>query len=243
LRSRVEAEREEHSMTAPGAQRRSIEPWRRRLYLPAYTVADAARYARTHPQTVSYWHYGGRALGPALPGKERGKPLSYLQLVEVAFVATFRRLGVSLQRIRRARDYLAQRFESEYPFAEYRLATEGHHVLMDLQQAEPDAEVGRLILADANGQTAWRDVVAQRFAEFVYEYDLALVWRLGGPDSPIVIDPRVAFGAPTVRGTPTWALKGRWEAGEDVDDIQADFSLRRDDVLQALAFEGVKQAA
>ena len=77
--------------------RQPSEPWRPRLYLPAYAVKDAARYAGTSPRTVAYWHYGGAGLGPALPGKERRKPLSYLQLIEVAVVATFRDLGVSLQ--------------------------------------------------------------------------------------------------------------------------------------------------
>ena len=30
---------------------RGAEPWRRRLFLPAYTVVDAARYTKTKSQT------------------------------------------------------------------------------------------------------------------------------------------------------------------------------------------------
>ena len=67
---------------------RGDEPWRRRLFLPAYTVNDAARYAKISPNNVKYWHFGGRGLDPALPGREHRRPLSYLELVEVAFVAT-----------------------------------------------------------------------------------------------------------------------------------------------------------
>ena len=37
---------------------RDIEPWRRRPFLSAYTAVDAARYAKTAPQTVSYGHSG-----------------------------------------------------------------------------------------------------------------------------------------------------------------------------------------
>jgi hypothetical protein len=109
---------------------RGVEPWRRRLYLPAYTVSSAARYAKTTPQAVAYWHYHGGSLGPVIPDKEPGKPLSYLELVEVAFVSVFRSLGVSLQRIRRAREYVAQTFNADYPFAQYRFKTEGFHVLL-----------------------------------------------------------------------------------------------------------------
>ena len=97
---------------------RGVTPFRRRLYLPAYRVSDAARYAGTSPQTVAYWHYRGGRLGPTLPNKERRKPLSYMELIEVAFVAFFRNVGVSLQRIRRAREYVAQTFNVEYPFVE-----------------------------------------------------------------------------------------------------------------------------
>ena len=59
---------------------RSVEPWRRRLYLPAYRISDAARYAGVAAQTVTHWHHGDSPLGPALPGHEKRKHLSYLQL-------------------------------------------------------------------------------------------------------------------------------------------------------------------
>ncbi len=219
------------------------EPWRRRLYLPAYSVADAARYAGIRPQTVANWYYGPGPAGPVLPGKQSGAPLSYLQLVEVAFVATFRRLGVSLETIRRARQYLAQTFRSEYPFAELRLQTQGRHVLMDLREIQRDAEIGRMIVADSAGQIAWQQLIGDRFTEFDYERDLAIRWHVRGRQSPIVIDPRVFFGAPTVSGVPTWAIGGRVLAGESIEDIKEDYGIGEDEILEAVAFEGVEKAA
>ncbi|MDI6857955.1 MAG: DUF433 domain-containing protein [Dehalococcoidia bacterium] len=138
---------------------------------------------------------------------------------------------------------MAQRFQSEYPFAEYRLATEGVHVLMDFQQVEPDSELRRLIVADSSGQVAWRELIGQRLAQFEYEDELAVVWHLAGDESPVTIDPRVAFGAPTVRGIPTWVIRGRWEAGEGIEEIRSDFALEEWEVESALAFEGAKKAA
>lgn len=219
------------------------EPWRRRLYLPAYSTSDVARYTGIDPHTVSRWYYGGAGLRPIFAEKPRKQPLSYLQLVEVAFVATFRQLGVSLQRLRSARDYLAQTFNAEYPFAEYRLTTEGRYVLLDLQQIEPDAEVGRLILADAHGQVAWRELVGDRFAQFDYEHGIAIRWHPAGRQSSVIIDPRISFGAPIVRGIPTWALKGRYAAGESIEELQEEFRLKEEEIRQALDFEGIRDAA
>ena len=218
------------------------EAWRRRLYIPAYTTTTAARYAKSNPRTVSYWHRGSRQLGPALPGKQKRTALSYLQLVEVAFVATFRNLGVSLQRLRKAHEYLSQMFEAEYPFATYRLQTEGTHVLMDLLEVEPDREL-EVIIADKGGQLAWKPLVGKRFAEFDYEHDLAVVWHPVGRESEVAIDPRISFGAPQVSGIPTWAVRGRKVAGESIEEIAEDFGLSDSQVKEALAFEQVVEAA
>ena len=219
-----------------------VEAWKQRLHIPAYRVTEAARYSQTTPQTVAYWHYKGGALGPALPGKERGKPLSYVELVEVALVATFRRLGISLQRIRRARDYAAKTLDSVYPFAEFEFQTDGHRLFLEMQGVEMP-EIERIIVADAGGQLGWRPLVAGRFAEFDYEDQLAVQWHVAGRQSPVVIDPRVAFGGPAVQGIPTESLKGRWNAGESLADLQEDFGLSRTDVISGLEFEGIEVVA
>jgi uncharacterized protein (DUF433 family) len=217
---------------------RGVEPWKRRLYLPTYNVTEAARYIKESPQLIASWHYRETSTGVLLPNKERGKPLSYLQLIEVAVVAAFRKLGLPLQRIRKARNYLAQRFNSEHPFADYKFKTEGYHVLLDLQQVEED-ENFELIVADRSGQLAWGKVMEDRLLEFDYEYELALKWHLAGRQSQVIIDPRIAFGAPNVSGIPTWILKGRYNAGETVTDVIEDFRLDEMAIKDAWAFEGI----
>lgn len=226
--------------------RRAQPPWLKRLYLPAYNTVEAARLAKTRPQTVAYWHYGtGTKVGPALKEKERGAPLSYLQLVEVAFVASFRKRGVSLQRIRRAREYVAKRFQVEFPFAHFRFYTEGIHVLLDL--TEHETEFKDLIAADEAGQMAWRDTLAERFAEFDYDenLELALPWHPRGKSVPIIVDPRISFGAPVVEriGVPTWVLRGRIEAGETPEEIEEEFAVRPSELKHALEFEELQFAA
>ncbi len=225
------------------ADRTMPEPWRRRLYLPAYPVSAAARYAHAPVGTVSYWHYSTSRLGPALPGKEKRVPLSYLQLIEVAFVATFRNLGLSLQKIRKAREYAAQTLQAEFPFAELRWRTEGLNLLLHLQDFEPDNRLDALIVANSAGQTAWAPLIGDRFLEFDYEHGLAITWHVAGRSSPVLIDPRISYGSPMVGGVPTWALKGRSLAGESIREIAADFGLPEPDVRAALTFEGISAVA
>ena len=219
---------------------RGTQPWFRRLYLPAYSVRDAARYAGISPQTVANWHYRHTALGPALPGREHRKPVSYLQLIEVAVVAVFRAFGVPLNSIRKTRQYMAQTFNAEYPFAEYCFKTDGYHLLMNLHEFEPNVNVRGLIVADKGGQLGWERMMQDRLYEFDYEYELALRWHPAGRASLVIIDPRIAFGAPMVSGLPTWVLKGRYDAGEDINEIIDDFSLPYEAVRDGLHFEGVK---
>lgn len=175
-----------------------------------------------------------------MESREHRTPLSYMQLVEVAFVAFFRQIGVPMPRIRSAKEYVAQTFRAEYPFVQLEFKTEGFHVLMDYQQFYPAHEFRKAIVADSNGQLAWTDLLGEKFAEFDYEHELALRWHPAGRNSPVVLDPRVAFGAPTVQGLPTWTLKGRYLAGEEVDEIVDDFDLARELVIEGLRFEGVR---
>ena len=226
---------------------KSVDPFHRRLYLPSYRISDAARYANTAPQTVSRWHYGGGHLGPALPGSQRRRPLSYMELIEVAFVAFFRKAGTSLQRIRRAREYVAQNLNSEYPFVEYRWWTEGFHLLMDLDQFEHTDDFAKVVVADAGGQVAWARMMADKFAEFDYERlgdeNWALRWHPAGRQSKVVIDPRISFGAPMVEGLPTWVIRGRWRAREEIEEIMEDFDVSREAIIHALRFEDIDIAA
>jgi len=215
--------------------------WRSRLYVPNYRIGEAARYAHLSPQTVAKWHTKpGSNRRSTLSTKEKGAALSYLQLIEVAVVSSFREAGVGLKKIEAAREYLAKQMEVEFPFAAYRFKTDGKDLWMDYAQFEASAGDRTLLAASRGGQLAWTDIIG-RLQEFDYENDegLAIRWHVAGRDENVIIDPRIQFGAPSVEGVATWAFKGRWEAGEDLDDIADDFGVSNSDVLAALRFEGV----
>lgn len=218
--------------------KRQSESWRKRLYVPNYQVGEAARYARVSPRTVVDWHKAGHRLTLSL--RERRAALSYMQLIELAVVAAFRKAGVTLKSIQSTRDYISKQLECDFPFATFRFKADGRRLVMDYAQVEGEPGRGKLLRPDQDGQLAWEEILG-RLSEFEYESDgIAVRWHVTGANSPVVIDPRVAFGAPNVSGTPTWILKDRWKSGETIEEIAGDFDLTETDVSKGLEFEGVK---
>lgn len=214
----------------------TTELWRKRLYLPTYQVSRAAAFANVTPQTVRNWQRADAATGAtAIANRLPRTGLSYLQLQELSIVSVMRSLGVELKKIRLARDYLKAKFELEFPFADERIKTDGQDVLMEDDELNGDI---KLLVANKGGQYAWAEVIGRRFDEFEYERGVALRWKIGGTKKiPVVIDPRVSFGAPTVSGVPTWVIGGREKAGEPAEEIAEDFKLTLPQVKTALAFE------
>ena len=239
--------------------------WVKRLYLPSYPVSDAARYVGVHRSAVSAWM---NSLGPSIPKRGKETSLSYLELVEMAFVATFIQLRIPMDVIRDAQWRLARNIGSEYPFATRSFKTGGFNILTNdlyfahlddsesdidgtmvvsspqaiIPSINPGTEWDDVIVEDDHGQSAWTELMEDRFAEFDYGHDFAIRWHLAGRGSQVAIDPRVAFGSPTVSGLPTRILAGRRNSGETVFEIAEDFGIDSTSVLDALTFENEQVA-
>ncbi|MYA59622.1 MAG: DUF433 domain-containing protein [Chloroflexi bacterium] len=231
------------SLARPSGSLEGPDLWRKRLTLPTYTVAEAGRYAQAKPQSVGYWFRAGETSGPALPGRKAGERLNYFEAVELAFVAAFRSHGVRLRNLREARAYFQALLQTEYPFATQRFYTEGTRVLREWGIRQEQSEFAEVVIGDEYGQLAWAGLLGEKFRTFDYERGLALRWHVAGRNSPVQIDPRISFGAPSVYGIPTWAMRGRMLAGESVAEISDDFGLEECEVIAGLEFEGLELEA
>ncbi len=191
---------------------------------------------------------GARPGLKVLDQRKPGASLSYMDLVEAAFVAAFRKAGVSLRHIRVAHEHLRGHFKVEYPFAELDLQTEGRHILYGLGEDGAEAWVRKLVLAEASrkGQLVWTEPIRHQFLQFEYDRDLRLAvrWYPRGSQVPVMVDPQVQFGEPVLIASkiPTWVIKRRWSAGEPVSSIMADFEIDEDALRDALLFEGVSES-
>jgi DNA-binding transcriptional MerR regulator len=124
------------------------EPWRKRLNIPAYQIGEAARYARISSQTVTAWHKIDKRVLPEKRSRER---LSYLQLIELAVVAAFRKAKFQLGEIRAARNYVKQTLKSDHPFAEFEFKRYGKSLFTEYEEASGHR---KLVKANQAGQLA-----------------------------------------------------------------------------------------
>lgn len=211
-------------------------PWLDRLRLPAYRVSDAAKYADIHHNTIYAWE---RTASPDAPRRPTRAPLSYLELIEVAFVAFFKDMGIPLQRIRNTHDHIAEYAGTDYPFVsrQFMSGRFSYRLLMEQDVPESPRWPARVVMRGSNGRHSQDERVVEWFSRFDYEYEVAVRWRLRGDASQVVVDPRISFGAPTVAGIPTQIIAGRREAGEPLSEIASDFVISETAVLDALHFE------
>ena len=147
-----------------------------------------------------------------------------------------RRRGFSLQKIRKAIDELRDK-TGERHFAQREVFVLGRSLFGKRAR-------GEYVDLLRSGQLGLPPVVEQLGKEVEYsaEAQFAERWLPTEGRRLIVVDPRIAFGAPNVSGIPTWVLRGRYNAGESLIDIKDDFGIPDKLVIDGLTFEGITLA-
>jgi uncharacterized protein (DUF433 family) len=160
--------------------------------------------------------------------------LSFLELVELVVASRFRKAddqghAIPLERIRSAHDYARKHWNLPYPFASLRLREEGGHILRDFDENEPG---GPSLAIDVGGQWTLPGPVREEVEEHLEfsttpEDPFAIRWHPYGRRVPIVLDPQLAGGQPTVegRGITIETLQQRHAAGESAASLARDYDL------------------
>jgi uncharacterized protein (DUF433 family) len=206
------------------------------LERPAYTVPEAARYLELPAGTLQYWVAGGR-VQPVIRTPEPGY-LSFINLVEAHVLSALRRDRMSLQSIRRAVEFLREKFRSEHPLADKMLVTDGLDLFVE--------RYGNLINASRQGQLAMRELLISHPRRLERSPSGVVVRlypfvRRHGADEPrtVMIDPQVQFGRPVLAGSgiPTAVIAGRFKAGESVHELAEDYARNPEDIQEAIRAE------
>jgi uncharacterized protein (DUF433 family) len=198
----------------------------------AYTVTQAATLAGVAPTTVRRW----------LAGDEEAQTdarVSFLQVIEIAVVAQFRRAQrpVQLERLRRAHTFARERLGLPYPFASQSFRDLGERVLHEFDRLNPG---GPAVALDVGGQWAIPGSVTNvlKRVDFSGVDHLAERWFPAGRDVPIVLDPRIGAGRLTVRGSGVTidTIFGRFRAGETIEQLASDYELDHSAIQEAIRY-------
>jgi uncharacterized protein (DUF433 family) len=214
------------------------------LERPVYGVAEAAELLGLRPDRTRAWLDGDQRARVLYPPVIRPEPtgddvVTWGEFVELGYLREYRRKGVPLQRLRPVIDELRREFNTPHPLATARPYVLGRELVLEVQERnELPAPIAIVI---RSGQQVLLADDANRFLRKV-EFDppeQGDVRRLhpAGPASPVVIDPLVRFGRPSVAGVSTERLWELFDAGESIDEIAEGYDMTAEQVRGAVAYE------
>ena len=225
---------------------RSIYDGRDPREMPAYGVTDAARFIDVPPATLRSWvagrstrsQAGGAPFEPLIvPADPAGRHLSFYNLVEAHVLRALRtRHDVPMKHVRPAIAYAERELGIQRLLLSREMQTAGGDIFLE--------HFGHLVNLSKSGQLAVKELLAAHL-ERVERDSRSIPIRLypvvpGEKERrPVVIDPGVSFGRPTVAGSGvlTSVLVQRIDAGEDVAALADDYGLTEAQIVAAAVFE------
>lgn len=226
-----------------------------------YRQSDAARLLRIHPSRLRRWIHGYTYRPRPSQEKRHQDPvvhsdvpridgefaLSFLELMELRVVVNLLEFpDISLQKIRRAADQAGELLGTRHPFASRRIFTDGREILASLE-AGSTAESDLVELTHSRkNQIVSADLMRPILNEIDYSEQTALaeMWWPMTKSTPIVLNPRIMFGAPTISETRiTTSVLARLAKFDSDSTIAAAYDLPPGVVRKAVEFEGALLAA
>lgn len=227
-----------------------------------YPRPDAARLLDMSPARLRRWVSGytywlkkatddppaRRARPPVIqtdiPVIDHAVALSFLELMELRVVKALVDARLSLQHIRQAGRTAAESFGTTHPFATRRIYTDGRSIFSAITEQPHAPDVVRWKTGEIDQIVSGR-VFEQFLSEIEFDETTGLtnLWWPLGKEVPVVLNPRVCFGAPTIQGralrTSAVAMMGRLSVDEAADA----YEITPDQVEAAVGFEDMLSAA
>ena len=241
---------------------------------PRYSIAEGALLVDRPASTIRRWAIGNTRKRKGAPsradqairdeplilvdgGVQGPFPLSFLNLLELRFLASYRSKA-PLQSIRRALDFAAVELHEGRPLVSRQFMVRGKSLFLRFA-----AEGGEAYLMNASqgGQLAWpsefensnTDELTLRAAQWwpssldafmssvdYDQEDRAFRWWPLGRDEPVIVDTYVNGGIPsTARSGVRRCTSGHRGEGFGISEIAVDVGASEYEVLAALRFERV----
>lgn len=211
---------------------------------PVYGVGEAASLLGLRADRAKAWLDGyerqGSLYAPVIRAEPSGEDVvTWGEFVELGYLREYRRKGVPLQRLRPVIDELRREFDTPYPLATARPYVLGKELVLELQERNDIPSAIAIVIR--SGQQILLAQDAHRFFKKV-EFDPpdrgdVRLLRPAGPASPVVIDPLVRFGRPSVEGVATDRLWELFDAGEPIPQIAEGYDMAQELVRAGIAYE------
>ena len=186
----------------------------------------------------------GRSYAPVIiPEIEDDRDrITFVEFIELLFVASYRSLGISPQVIRAAAHEGARLFETKHPFAVTRFRTDGKSIFAELERVGA-ARLGipeELLVEDLpRAQMVFAEMVEPYFRDIDWgELEAQAYWPCGR-DGRIVLDPRRCYGQPidAATGVATDALYSFVASGDAPETVAEWYEVPVAAVNAAVQFE------
>ena len=168
---------------------------------PMYSFKEVARLSGLSITTVRNWLLGytveEREVSPLLKSPPTATSCSFINLVEVMVAARFRKAeGTKYEIVKRTYENAKKLYSFEYPFANSQLQLKaiGGHIVHMIK------EKGSFQAIDTPEQFTLPNLVTEMMEQLEFELELASKWYPIGKNIPIVVDPYISSGVPTIEG-------------------------------------------
>lgn len=218
----------------------------------AYPIPQVSRLLRLNPPMhdvvtpagIRRWAYGYHRRGivyqSAIPSEQFSRhtgTLSFLELIEVMFIASSLASGLTWPMVREAAQVAAKLTNEPHPFAHRKWFADPAGLYMKL-----GTDSGEEILVEMAGhaQIAMEDLLKVYLKQIRFNRvsGIADGWFPLGPDVPVMVDPLYSFGLPTVSGgVRTDILAGHHRGGDTVEQIAFWYAVPEHEVEAAIKFE------
>jgi len=165
--------------------------------------------------------------------------VSFLQMIEIVVAARLRKAEhARFQKVYEAYRNAQRLYTFEFPFAHIELEHIGSHIVHLIHGDRPKRSLQSL---DNLAQWTLPGLIEIKLVvgQLDYEHTLASRWWPIGKDVPIVVDPRISSGVPTIagRGVTVEAILRRFEEAKlSIEFIAQDYELKSSHVEHAIRF-------
>ena len=219
--------------------------------MPAYTKAEASRYARIPHRTLHDWVSGrsdssGRRSRPLVSITDPSRHLlSFENMVELHVLAALRQLhGVRMRVIRNALDYLQTRLGVPRPLIDEQMHTDGRTILVhrldQLIDAGHGGQASMLALLDVHLDRIERNASGIATRLFLFTRKSPQDQHAARRQPRVIsIDPAVAFGRAVIAGSrvSTAEVADRYKAGDSIMDLADDYGRTAPEIEEAIRCE------